>query len=82
MRPCTLDDFGIGNGTHNTTSYHEKPTAQKIPEFERVIHALHCIEPVQLSGDWNSAAAKILTFTFEMCDSDLRDTCKNKTEVD
>jgi hypothetical protein len=50
FRECTLNDFNIGKQPQNDSLFF-KPLESKIPEFERIIQALKCIDSVNLQGD-------------------------------
>jgi len=81
LRKCTLDDFGLAD-SYNPTQKFFNVTSTKRDEFKRVLHSLYCLdEDVELQGDWNSAEASMLTFTYEQCNPEVRKTCKSDEEI-
>jgi hypothetical protein len=81
MRPCTEQDFGIGNTPEQPQIFFEI-FQEKRNELIRKIPILQCTRnSISLQGNFNTARARVLEMYFERCDSKVRRTCKSNTEV-
>jgi hypothetical protein len=80
-RPCTPEDFGAGENKTSDQIFYDIDPGKK-DELLRKIAVYKCMkEPVNLIGNWNTAAARVLEVYFVKCDPTKRDTCKSDEEL-
>jgi hypothetical protein len=80
-RPCSPEDFGLGeDGAPPTTFFQVEP--KQVSYFESHMKMLQCfVEPIKLQGNWNTGSATVLILSFDKCDPTVRKTCKSDEEV-
>lgn len=82
MRPCTLDDFGIGEQIQGENQPFYTAQGRQVSMLKGKMGAMQCTQkPLQLFGDFNSVKSKTANFYFKKCDKTQRKTCKTDSEV-
>lgn len=76
-RPCTLDDFGLGENPNAASAFFKADEFQ-FHTFNHHLNVLQCTdEPLELKGGWDVDEAKAFAVFFEKCDRKIRKTCKS-----